>query len=285
MQPPIRIVCISDTHNTQPDLSDGDILIHAGDLTEYGHFDELRAQIDWLAAQPHPHKIVIAGNHDTLLDLEFLENCPWYKEAEKTSNDLHWPTNVHYLRDSSVTLAINTSDDTSSRHLKIFGSPWTPQYGVSAFQYPHSDESFWDHRIPTDTEIVITHGPPRLHLDKTGFHRTGCPFLGEEISRVRPRLHVFGHIHVGYGREDVVLDPMNRRYEEIVNFYSSSDWDFDGWRLLIEMAATVLFQRLVLMMVPWHGKGHDERLTTMVNASIVGGPKNEVRNTPLVIEI
>ncbi|KAJ5131836.1 hypothetical protein N7448_005994 [Penicillium atrosanguineum] len=65
---PIAIVCISDTHNTQTGVPDGDILIHAGDLTQSGSFQELQDALDWLRALPHPIKIVIAGNHELLLD-------------------------------------------------------------------------------------------------------------------------------------------------------------------------------------------------------------------------
>ena len=58
---PITIICVSDTHNHQPTLPKGDLLLHAGDLTEKGTFQELQDQIDWLHEQPHKHKIVIAG--------------------------------------------------------------------------------------------------------------------------------------------------------------------------------------------------------------------------------
>ena len=66
--PPIRIICISDTHNAIPSLPPGDIMIHAGDLTTHGTLAEVQAQLQWLSSQAHTHKIVIAGNHDTLLD-------------------------------------------------------------------------------------------------------------------------------------------------------------------------------------------------------------------------
>lgn len=64
----VSVVCVSDTHNSQPEIPPGDILIHAGDLTQSGSFEELQAALDWLRSQPHPHKLVIAGNHDLLLD-------------------------------------------------------------------------------------------------------------------------------------------------------------------------------------------------------------------------
>lgn len=66
--PPLREICVSDTHNATPALPPGDILIHAGDLTVHGTFDEVQAQLHWLPSQPHIHKITIARNHDIPLD-------------------------------------------------------------------------------------------------------------------------------------------------------------------------------------------------------------------------
>ena len=54
---PIRLVCIADTHNThhaQPHLPQGDILIHAGDLTQSGTDRELDDALAWLNSLPHP---------------------------------------------------------------------------------------------------------------------------------------------------------------------------------------------------------------------------------------
>ncbi|EEQ28213.1 metallophosphoesterase domain-containing protein 1 [Microsporum canis CBS 113480] len=73
---PISVVCISDTHNWQPELPDGDILLHAGDLTVNGTFEELQAQLTWLSAQPHTYKILVAGEHDVLLDPPFAQRNP-----------------------------------------------------------------------------------------------------------------------------------------------------------------------------------------------------------------
>jgi hypothetical protein len=36
-----RIVCISDTHNSTVKLPKGDVLIHAGDLTNQGSYSEV----------------------------------------------------------------------------------------------------------------------------------------------------------------------------------------------------------------------------------------------------
>ena len=62
---PVKIVCISDTHNSLPDLPSGDVLVHAGDLTQSGSLKELKAVITWLNSQPHPHKI----SHPSLAEI------------------------------------------------------------------------------------------------------------------------------------------------------------------------------------------------------------------------
>lgn len=66
---PVTIVCVSDTHNSQPSLPDGDILIHSGELTQSGPLKELQATLTWPRAQPYPTKIVVTDNHDMLLDI------------------------------------------------------------------------------------------------------------------------------------------------------------------------------------------------------------------------
>ena len=278
---PIRIVCISDTHNTQPAVPPGDILIHAGDLTEWGHFDELQTQLNWLGSQPHPHKIVIAGNHDALLDTDFFSRYPLYREDERSHKDLKWPKDVNYLCDSSIAVSVNSGSE-SVTQLKIYGSPYTPQSTLSAFQYPNTAD-FWHNKIPKDTDIVFTHGPPRLHLDKVGVRHAGCASLAREIRRLKPKLHVFGHIHVGHGREDVNLNSVRRRYADIVN-EGSGDWDFEGWRILVEMGLLVVLHELarVLGLENLFGRG---RSTTLVNTAVVGTPKNEFRNEAIVVEL
>jgi Icc-related predicted phosphoesterase len=58
-------------------------------------------------------------------------------------------------------------------------------------------------KIPDQVDVLITHGPPANILDLTflGQH-VGCPQLLQRIKQIKPRLHVFGHIHEGYGREE-----------------------------------------------------------------------------------
>ncbi|KAL4960479.1 metallophosphatase domain-containing protein [Aspergillus stella-maris] len=305
----IRVVCVSDTHNNQPSLPPGDVLIHAGDLTENGSFDELQKQIDWLSAQPYHHIVAIAGNHDVLLDEGFLEKYPERRYGDSRSRgDLDWGR-VVYLENEDITAEItltpNSEDGTDAkdnaqnsnnephslslsststspqktRKLKIYGTPLTPQYGISAFQYPSSlSEEIWENKIPADTEILIVHGPPRLHLDFDpniqggGLRHTGDAYLTSEIGRVRPRLVVFGHIHVGYGREDLVLDSVTRGFEGIQN-------RLGGWGTLGVMFLGVFWEAIRKVF-------KDERVTTFVNAAVVGGGlANELKNEAVVVDI
>lgn len=124
------------------------------------------------------------------------------------------------------------------------------------------------------TDIIVTHGPPKLYLDRRDIHQAGCPYLLNEISRIRPRLHVFGHIHAAYGREDVVLDAVRQAHDGVL-----IGWD--GWETIVWMLVLMLWTRL-------NGAVFgrlDQRASTFVNASAVGVRNNELRNEPIVVEI
>ena len=82
------------------------------------------------------------------------------------------------------------------RQINIYGSTLTPQYGLSAFQHPNSRD-VWTNTVPKNTDILLTHGPHRGHLD--GVKKSGVVYLAKEVARARPLLVVYGRIHVGYG--------------------------------------------------------------------------------------
>lgn len=180
----VVLVAMSDAHlrNEQFDISvpEGDILIHAGDATVYGSADEVRRFSEWFAAFPHPHKIFIAGNHDLLFE----------KDASSARALLH--PSITYLLDSEVLIL----------GLRIYGSPWQPRFGNWAFNLgrglPLREK--WD-RIPGGLDILVTHGPPLGICDwstRSGGH-VGCADLRDAVLRTKPRYHIFGHIHEGYG--------------------------------------------------------------------------------------
>ena len=276
---PLTVVCVSDTHGTRPSIPPGDLLLHAGDLTNWGTFSEIQAQLTWLSEQPHVYKVVIAGNHDLYLDSEFKERHPErWKQAVRAASIVedpgphHYPAtkldwgDLVYLQDSSVTLSFP-----SDRSLRIYGSPYTPQYGLSAFQHLPSVD-IWTERVPLDTDIILTHGPPRGHLD--GWKKSGCAFLTQEIVRVRPRLVVYGHIHQGYGTEERVYDRAGRAYERISVQGAKR-------RSLVGLACHVMWGYLIPK--SWR---RPEGRTTFVNAAVVEGWENHVlKNEAVVLQI
>ncbi len=177
----MRIVALSDTHGKHEQLKvpDGDLLIFAGDCSSRGEEWEIVAFLKWFAGQPHQHKVMIAGNHDFI----FEEDAPRSKELI--------PSNVIYLNDSGVNI----------EGFSIWGSPITPRFFDWAFNRDRGEEIAKHWRlIPDGIDILITHGPPVGILDRTRQGDvTGCEDLMRHIERVRPKLHVFGHIHEGYG--------------------------------------------------------------------------------------
>lgn len=189
----MRIVCISDTHLLQPPLPDGDVLIHAGDLTlstgdnRERSFGELRHAAEWLERQPHRHKIVIAGNHDRVLD----PNTSSIEWRLKAIGMLHVMGFI-YLCD----------EETDVAGLRIYGTPWTSPFHDWSFQVDDAQREIYMAAIPDRIDVLVSHGPPRGMLDKVrSGDRVGCPFLRKAVHRVRPKLHVFGHIHEAYGIE------------------------------------------------------------------------------------
>jgi predicted phosphohydrolase len=178
----MRVVCLSDTHGRHGEIvvPDGDLLVVAGDVSGRGRRHEIEAFDAWLGKLPHPHKVLISGNHDFGFERD--------REARS------WVRNAIYLQDELVEVA----------GLRVYGSPWQPWFYDWAFNLHRGPaiREKWD-LIPPDVDVLLTHGPPRGILDVTDAGEpVGCDDLLDAVRRVRPRLHVFGHIHEGYGRVD-----------------------------------------------------------------------------------
>lgn len=196
----VRFVCVSDTHSRplQDPLPEGDVLLHAGDFSMTGRPEEIAAFASWIASQPHPRKILIAGNHDLTLDAasyphthsRFGHRVAYDTEACRKM--IAQAKGIEYLCDSSTTVD----------GISVYGSPWQPEFGGWAFNLPRGKQcrERW-RQIPTGTDVVMTHGPALGHGDLcSSGARAGCLDLLHELqTRVRPRYHVFGHVHEGYG--------------------------------------------------------------------------------------
>lgn len=177
-------------HRQVAHIPDGDVLIHSGDCTNDAGQAALRAFLTWFEAQPHPRKILVAGNHDWAFE-------KWPTQAEAMVREI--APSVTYLNDSGCEIG----------GIKFWGSPVQPEFYNWAFnrQRGSTIRAHWD-KIPDDTDVLVTHGPPfgRLDVSGHGNMRVGCRDLYEAILRVRPRLHVFGHIHHSYGTTYEVHD-------------------------------------------------------------------------------
>jgi hypothetical protein len=205
-----RVVCVSDTHNTTPPLPKGDVLIHAGDLTNQGSLSELQRAIAWIEKAPYEAKIVIAGNHDITLDPTFYSEHGRYFHNQNLQSPpacqavLQNSPSIIYLNHTSAHIKL-TNPDGPHTHFRVFGSPYSPEHGLWAFAYkPTEAAKLWT-AIPTNTDILVTHTPPAKHCDASAVKGkgAGCEALRQALWRVRPKLHVCGHKHEGRGAEKV----------------------------------------------------------------------------------
>lgn len=197
----LRFVCISDTHTftsrMRHPIPPGDVLVHAGDFTRRGLISEIDEFNYFLGTLPHRHKLVVAGNHELSLD---VVTSKYLHSGGRSDHLLHEAvqqakrrlTNCVYLQDTQVSIS----------GIKVFGSPWQPRFMDWAFNLPRGRAllDIWS-RVPDDTDVLVTHTPPVGHGDIClyGGH-VGCVELLTEVQkRIKPRYHIFGHIHEGYG--------------------------------------------------------------------------------------
>lgn len=177
----LRIVCVSDTHELHRSLvvPSGDVLIHAGDFTFFGRSTRAIEDFNhWLGELPHRWKIVTCGNHEFAFDAD-----PGLRRLI---------TNGTLLLNESAMIG----------PAKVWASPMTVHYRGAFGQSNVADRAKAYAAIPMDTDILVTHGPPYGVLDSSPAEYPG-PLgdreLREAVIRVRPKLHVFGHVHASYG--------------------------------------------------------------------------------------
>ena len=152
-------------------------------MTFRGRYEQIDKFNTWISKQDYAKKIVIAGNHD----LTFESNP---SEAQSMLRD------CDYVQDQQLVY----------EGIKFYGSPWQPEFCDWAFNLRRGDplKEKWD-LIPEDTAILVTHGPSLDHGDKiagifgNAGQNVGCYDLRDAIRRIKPAVHVFGHIHEGYG--------------------------------------------------------------------------------------
>ena len=184
----MKVCFISDTHNLHYDMTytipECELLIHAGDCMNTGNVFELPNFLEWYnSLNQAKTKVLIAGNHD----------WAFYNYEDQVRAHLVDYDEIIYLQDQSVLV-----DD-----LKIYGSPWQPEFCNWAFNLPRNGTALKEKwaAIPNDTDIVVTHGPAKNILDLTTYdhYNAGCERLYKRLKSLKPLVHVGGHIHEGYG--------------------------------------------------------------------------------------
>lgn len=179
----MKLTFISDTHSLHKTLAieSGDILIHCGDFTNKGSLEDTESFAHFMSVQDFRYKVVIAGNHDFCFEDDRKEEAEQYL-ADK---------DIIYLNDSG----------TEIEGLKIWGSPVQPEFFNWAFNRERGEDicKHWD-LIPSDTDILVTHGPAFGILDRVmEGERVGCRDLLDRVKQIKPKIHAFGHIHEDYG--------------------------------------------------------------------------------------
>jgi Icc-related predicted phosphoesterase len=231
----MRITLISDTHTKhdelmwdKTDLPGGDLLMHTGDIMNSGrNVHDITEFCKWFEElKQYDTKVFIAGNHDRM-----FEDFP--ERAMEIVSSYKW---IDYLQDEWMQLSYSLNAEGEEKFVKIYGSPWQPEFYNWAFNLPRRGSELkekWD-SIPGDTDILLTHGPAQGFLDKSGHPYNepdlGCELLIKRISEIKPKIHVCGHIHGGYGYKFhegthfFNASILNERYE-YVNKPFTFDWN------------------------------------------------------------
>lgn len=176
------ITVISDTHGKHEQLElppVTDMIIHAGDFSNVGRLPEIQSFLDWYTTLPHAYKLLVGGNHDFL-----LERSPAIFQSLL-------PDNIIYLENEAIEI----------EGIRFWGSPITPFFFNWAFNRHRGPkiQRYWN-KIPEDVDVLITHGPPKGFGDVTvRGDVVGCEDLLDRVLEVKPKYHIYGHIHEGYG--------------------------------------------------------------------------------------
>ena len=187
------------------EIPSGNVLIHSGDISNRGGEKDVTDFVHWFQnIEGFDTKIFISGNHDFCFE---RVNEPHHKGDYDWLGNLISPenssqSNVTYLEDNFITI----ESPEFSRPIKFYGSPWQPEFYNWAFNLPRMGEELLEkwNNIPSDIDVLITHGPPNGYGDlvnnwRQPYTNVGCELLRNRIEEIKPILNVFGHIHEGYG--------------------------------------------------------------------------------------
>ena len=293
-----KFLIISDTHNFDFDdatqnirpfqlpTPKADVLLHCGDLTQVGGISCFKKALKMLASVDAELKLVIPGNHDLELDKSYWELHPEHHGDSIDSDDhrqamevmtgpLAAEAGITYLNEGTHTFSL-----TNGTKFTIYVSPYTPTFGDWVFAYTQHEDRFGSHSatapIPSSVDIVMTHGPPKEILDCCPNGSVGCPHLFRALRRAKPLMHCFGHIHEGYGIEEIEWtkwgDGREGRREDRKNEAVHRFFEEDGEGVQNPYPE------------PYVWRGTRGVKTLAVNAAIMDGDY-ELRNAPWLVSL
>ena len=171
----MKILHLSDTHGCHhrlQNLPEADVVVHSGDFCMVGSEQEAIDFVNWFCDLPYRHKILISGNHDVCLygaDIDGLDD------------------NVHYLCNSGIEID----------GLKFYGVPMFMGDCISDRQSRNYA------KIPSDTDILITHSPAYGILDLDDNINYGSEEILDRLTALNLKAHLFGHIYAQHGMKSL----------------------------------------------------------------------------------
>ncbi|KAH0268106.1 Metallo-dependent phosphatase, partial [Aureobasidium melanogenum] len=314
-----RVLMISDTHSaplafassSQPfrhPLPSADVLIHCGDLTMIGLPSEYHKTLDMLASIDAPVKLIIAGNHDRTLDKTWMKNHEEMLRGKKWEDEYAVAREIWFgeqgrARREGVRMleeGVHEIELKNGALLKLYTSPYQPEFYDWAFPYERYEDrynpasetlsdatniavnpipSFSDQQL----DVICTHGPPYMRGDITAHGNVGCPHLLKAMTRAKPLVHCFGHIHEGWGAETVTWNDVSVTEKETMEQFKGQ-----GWKKHVKEVERVKVaekevkeQRAVLLDGTGVRKGEQ---TVMINAAIMDVGYSPV-NAPFVVDL
>lgn len=191
-----------------------DVVVHSGDCSNYKDVArnsvEVLNFIEWYKNVPVKHKIYVAGNHDTSIERRLV-----------TSADFH-AAGITYLENTGTMI----------EGIKFWGCPYTPTFGEWAFMKSRSKmHNLWE-LMPDDTDVLITHGPPKgirdLSFDRLGnLEMCGDLSLAKRCYALKDTLKLvcFGHIH---NMKDIDYNQGISHYSRARTIFSNAACVYDG---------------------------------------------------------
>ncbi len=159
---------------TEAERRDVDMVIVAGDITNFGGKDEAKKILSAIPVR----KVAVPGNCDH-------------------------PDIVDVFEETGTESAHGRRFEMNSMQFSGLGASNPLPFGTLFTYSEENIYTFLDSLLP-GSDILITHTPPVGILDRTTFgHHGGSESIRKVVEKYRPVLHVFGHIHESPGVERI----------------------------------------------------------------------------------